>query len=90
APMPENAAESAEMVVTRPSSFHEMRARREDRRISLSDGLWDRMRTGDLPDPEGTDCRALVDGKVSVSPLTAPHTTEHHGSLDDLAASYGD
>jgi 5'-nucleotidase len=25
---------------------------------------------------------------VSVSPLTAPHTTEHHESLDGLAAAY--
>ncbi|MFC4356526.1 5'/3'-nucleotidase SurE [Halobium salinum] len=90
APMPENAAaEPAEMVVTRPSSFHEMRARHEDSRVHLTDGLWGRMKSGDFPDPEGTDCRALVDGKVSVSPLTAPHTTERHEALDDLAADYG-
>jgi 5'-nucleotidase len=90
APMPGDAAgDPPEMVVTRPSSFHEMRARHEAGRIHLSDGLWECMRTGDLPDPEGTDCRALVDGKVSVSPLTAPHTTEHHETLDGLAAAYG-
>ena len=31
---------------------------------------------------------AVVDGAVSVSPLTAPHTTEHHEALDTLAESY--
>jgi 5'-nucleotidase len=48
------------------------------------------MRNGDLPDPEGTDRRAVVEGRVSVSPLTAPHTTMHHDALDALAASYRD
>jgi 5'-nucleotidase len=29
-----------------------------------------------------------MDGAVSVSPLTAPHTTEHHEALDALAETY--
>jgi 5'-nucleotidase len=36
----------------------------------------------------GTDRRAVVNGKISVSPLTAPHTVEHHEHLDDLVATY--
>jgi 5'-nucleotidase len=48
------------------------------------------MAAGDIPDDEGTDRRAVVDGHVSVSPLTAPHTTEHHESLDGLATAYPD
>jgi 5'-nucleotidase len=46
------------------------------------------MREGTLPDPQGTDRRAIVEGRVSISPLTAPHTTEHHEALDALAETY--
>jgi 5'-nucleotidase len=31
-----------------------------------------------------------MDDEVSVSPLTAPHTTEHHEALDALAETYPD
>jgi 5'-nucleotidase len=48
------------------------------------------MAEGDVPDPEGTDRRAVVEGRVSVSPLTAPHTTEGHEALTGLAAGYDD
>jgi 5'-nucleotidase len=48
------------------------------------------MRDDTIPDPEGTDRRAVVDDKVSVSPLTAPHTTRHHEALDALAETYRD
>jgi len=77
-----------EMVVTHPSEVYLMTADREGEDVVLRDRIWERMKTGDIPDPEGTDRRAVVDGKVSVSPLTAPHTTHHHGALDDLAADY--
>jgi len=43
---------------------------------------------GTTQDPEGSDRRAVMEGKVSVSPLTAPHTTEHHETLDALAQTY--
>jgi 5'-nucleotidase len=88
APMP-TAGEPARMTVTEPSTLYDMTADHEDSRIQLHDRVWERMRTGDLPDPEGTDRRAVVDGNVSVSPLTAPHTTEHHEALDALAETYG-
>jgi 5'-nucleotidase len=58
------------------------------RRIRLHDRIWERMRDGTIPDPEGTDRRAIVDGRVSVSPLTAPHSVRHHESLDGLAETY--
>jgi 5'-nucleotidase len=47
------------------------------------------MADGDVPDPAGSDRRAVVEGRVSVSPLTAPHTTTQHGALDGLAETYG-
>ncbi|ELZ24292.1 acid phosphatase SurE/5'-nucleotidase [Halosimplex carlsbadense 2-9-1] len=79
----------AEMAVTYPSEVYQMTATREDNGdIQLQDRIWERMAEGDIPDPEGSDRRAVVDGKVSVSPLTAPHTTEHHDELDALAETY--
>lgn len=79
---------SGEMVVTRPSHGYDMTAARNGETITLHDRMWDRMDSGDVPDPPGTDRRAVVDGHVSVSPLTAPHTTEHHEALDGLAETY--
>jgi 5'-nucleotidase len=80
--------EPADMVVTRPSTMYDMTAEQNGDRIRLTDRVWQRMRDDEIPDPEGTDRRAIVDGQVSVSPLTAPHSTEHHESLDALAETY--
>jgi 5'-nucleotidase len=79
---------AADMEITKPSTAYEMAATKEGDRIRLQDRLWERMRTGDIPDPEGTDRRAVVEGRVSVSPLTAPHTVRHHDALDGLAETY--
>ena len=78
----------APLAVTRPSLQYQMGATHDGDRVTLHDRIWEQMADGDIPDPEGTDRRAVVDGSVSVSPLTAPHTTEHHDALDELAATY--
>lgn len=88
APIPSDGP--APMEITRPTTTYAINAERDGERITLHDPLWDRMREGDVPDPVGTDRRALVEGRVSVSPLTAPHTVEHLDSLDELAATYSD
>ena len=80
--------EPPEMRTARPSTLYEMGATREGDRIQLHDRIWERMATGEIPDPAGTDRRIVMDGDVAVSPLTAPHTTEHHEALDGLAAAY--
>jgi 5'-nucleotidase len=85
-PVPEEA--TGEMVVTRPSRVHMMDAVRDGDQVELQEGIWELMAAGDVPDDEGTDRRAVVDGHVSVSPLTAPHTTEHHEALDGLAEAF--
>jgi len=77
------------MEVTRPSTLYEMDAVREGDAITLRDGVWERMRDGSLPDPPGTDRRAVVEGRVSVSPLPAPHSTEPTAALESIAAAYG-
>ncbi|WP_058366799.1 5'/3'-nucleotidase SurE [Haloparvum sedimenti] len=79
----------ASIEVTEPSTLYEMDAERgENGDVVLHDRIWDHMRAGDIPDPEGTDRRAVVEGRVSVSPLTAPHTVSHHEALDGLAQTY--
>ena len=88
APVPEQSDGAAGMAVTEPSRTYMMGAERDEGEITLHDRIWELMAEGDIPDPEGTDRRAVVDGKVSVSPLTAPHTTEHHEALDALAETF--
>jgi len=78
----------APMCITEPSRVNRMDAVRDGAVIRLKDRIWERMAAGDLTDREGTDRRAVVNGDVSVSPLTAPHTCEHHQALDELATRY--
>jgi 5'-nucleotidase len=78
----------ASMVVTHPSRVCDMNAVREGDSITIRDRIWDRMAEDDLPDAAGSDRRTVMDGDVSVSPLTAPHTTERHDVLDALADAY--
>jgi 5'-nucleotidase len=86
---PLDAPADPEMRITDPSTMYDMTAHPDgDDRLALHDRVWERMRENDLPDPEGTDRRAVVDGHVSVSPLLAPHPTRHHEALDGLAAAY--
>jgi 5'-nucleotidase len=87
-PVPERS--TGEMVVTRPSRVHRLDAVRDGEQVKLQDGIWELMANGEIPGGEGTDRRTVVDGHVSVSPLTAPHTTEHHEALDGLAETYPD
>jgi 5'-nucleotidase len=85
---PEPGPEPAEMRVTEPATDYDMGATRDGETITLHDRMWEHMAANDVPDPEGTDRRAIVDGHVSVSPLTAPHTTHHHEALDALAETF--
>ena len=62
------------------------RARSE--RITFDDPIWGRMTPETVPDEVGTDRRAVVDGEVSVSPLTVPHATNRNESLAELAEAY--
>ncbi len=78
----------APMRVTEPSPEYDMDAVHDGGRVRLVDRMWKRMAEGDLVDPPGTDRRTIVDGAVSVSPLTAPHTVERHDGLDALAETY--
>lgn len=80
---------SAGMSITRPSRVYRMAAHHRGEHVELEDEIWALMAEGTIPDESGTDRRAIVEGNVSVSPLTAPHTVEHNEVLDDLAVEYG-
>ncbi|QAU11842.1 5'/3'-nucleotidase SurE [Halorubrum sp. BOL3-1] len=81
--------ERAPLRVTTPSTWYGMRAERNgDGRVGFSDPIWDLMNDGDLPDPVGADRRAVVDGEVSVSPLSVPHAAEPDAGLDKLVDAY--
>lgn len=86
APDPEDAVTG--MAVTRPSRAYDMTAERDGEWVSLHDRMWERMETESLADDPDTDRRAVIEGNVSVSPLTAPHTTEHHDALDMVVGDY--
>ncbi|WP_121742612.1 5'/3'-nucleotidase SurE [Natronorubrum halophilum] len=85
-PLPDG--EPAPIEITDPSKRYAMDAERDGARIHLTDRVWERMDPETLPDPEGTDRRAVVEGRISVSPLTAPHTTTHAEALTALAKGY--
>jgi 5'-nucleotidase len=78
----------APMEITNPSHVYDIDAEHGEDGVRIVDRIWERMAAGDIADPEGSDRRSVVDGKVSVSPLTAPHTTRHHEALDALAEAY--
>ncbi|OLZ41687.1 5'/3'-nucleotidase SurE [Natrinema saccharevitans] len=80
--------EPAPLEITRPSKRYEMDAERNGAHVTLKDRVWENMNPESLPDPEGTDRRAVVEGRISVSPLTAPHSTNAHEALDALAETY--
>jgi len=90
APAPDAVEGRPPMTVTEPSPLYAMSAAFDGESIRLEDNIWQRMQNGDIPDEDGTDRRAVVDGEISVSPLAAPHSVERHDHLDDLAALYAE
>lgn len=80
----------APMRVTTPSPWYGMEAAHNGNgRVTFSDPIWGKINDNDVPDPVGTDRRAVIDGEVSVSPLSVPHAAESDAGLDELAAAYG-
>ncbi|WP_280585329.1 5'/3'-nucleotidase SurE [Halorubrum sp. Boch-26] len=85
------AVDPAAMRVTTPSEWYGMEASSDGNGgVNISDPIWGRMTPADVPDSIGTDRRAVVDGEVSVSPLSVPHAAEPDAGLDELANRYGD
>lgn len=87
APLPPDEG-SAPMAVTHPSRVYEMGAERDGRTIEINDRIWKQMAEGNIPDPDGSDRRAVFEGSVSVSPLSTPHASVTHDGLDEMARLY--
>jgi 5'-nucleotidase len=86
---PVRADSTGELVMTRPSHIYPLTSERNGDSVDLNNPIWKMLAAGDIPDPDGTDRRAIVENKISVSPLTAPHTSERNEALEDLIESFG-
>lgn len=74
------------VAVTRPTTVYEMDAALEDGRFELTNRLWQQMANRDIPDPPGTDRHALLERKVSVSPLEVPYEVRDESAVRETIA----
>jgi len=74
----------AGLSITRPTEVYDMHARLEDGNYRLHNPLWAGMAAGNIPDPGGTDRRALLDDRVSLSPLSLPYDPTDDAVLERL------
>ncbi len=85
-PLP--AEQPAPVELTCPSKRYEMGAKNNGDSITLVDRIWKTMNPETIPDPPGTDRRAVVEGRISISPLSAPNSIAHPVALESLVESY--
>jgi len=79
---------TAPVRLTEPSPIYDLDAERDGDRIELTDRIWGRLFDGEVPDPVGYDRRAVLDGEVSVSPLSIAPSNGSNGTLETLLAEY--
>jgi 5'-nucleotidase len=65
--------ESDGYALTRPTEVYEMDAACENGQFQLTNRLWQQMANRDIPDPPDTDRHALLEDRVSISPLRVPY-----------------
>ncbi|WP_276258853.1 5'/3'-nucleotidase SurE [Haloglomus litoreum] len=80
----------AGVAVTRPTPQYDMHADLADGRFALHNPLHAGMAEGDIPDDEGTDRRALLEDRVSISPLTLPRHGIDASVFDRLDEVFAD
>lgn len=85
-PRPDRAI--AGLSVTHPTQVYDMHADLADGRFSLHNPLWADFAAGEIPDGAGTDRRALLDDRVSVSPLSVPRSSIDEASREALAGVF--
>jgi len=79
----------AGLAVTRPTEEYDMHARLEDGRYRMHNPLWAGMAAGEIPDPEGTDRRALLEDHASLSPLSLPYAPTDDAVLERFGSLFG-
>ncbi len=91
APIPSSVSDEVDLApleLTRPSKRYEMDAVRTDDGLVVTDRVWEEMDPSIIPDPEGTDRRAVAEGRISVTPLTVPHSVTDAETLLDLVDGF--
>lgn len=79
---------NGELEITTPSHIYELTSNREGDEIEVYNPIWEKLENDDIPDPDGTDRRAIFENRISVSPLEAPHSSQQSEKITDLAAQY--
>jgi len=74
------------LSVTHPTPAYDMGGALTGEGFRLHNPLWAEMADREVPDDEGTDRRELLDGRVSVSPLSLRSTGA--GEFDDLTGVF--
>jgi len=87
-PLTENA--TGEMRLTYPSEVYELYSDQDGSEIHIENSIWEKLDRGTIPDPAGTDRRAILEDCISVSPLTVTQTIEDHAALEKLVADFSD
>ncbi|WP_247002539.1 5'/3'-nucleotidase SurE [Halosolutus gelatinilyticus] len=80
--------ETTGVELTRPSTVYEMDGSFENGEFRLHNRLWEQMAEGSIPDEPGTDRRAILEGRISISPLSVPYRSTSHESLERFVGEY--
>jgi len=79
---------TGEMRLTYPSEVYELYSTQEESTVRIENSIWEKMDAGTIPDPDGTDRRAVLESAISVSPLRATQAVEAVPTLEELVAGY--
>ncbi|MEF8821800.1 MAG: 5'/3'-nucleotidase SurE [Halovenus sp.] len=79
---------TGEMRLTYPSEVYELYSEQDESEIRIQNSIWEKLDRGSIPDPEGTDRRAILENCISVSPLTVTQAIEENSALDGLVAEF--
>lgn len=77
-----------DMTITHPSDHYDMMAVREGNEITIRDRTWDEFDDGPVEETTETDRGAIAQGRVSISPLCAPHGITPVDDLTAIASGY--
>ncbi len=76
------------MEITQPSNVYELSSTHDGNSVTLQNPIWEKLDSGEIPDPDGTDRRAILNGNVSVSPLAGSHAVQSHDGMTALATEF--
>ncbi len=86
--VPLGAPDPLRLRVTTPSPHHPLTVEENGDELQIRDGTWDLMASGEWEEESETDRGAILDGAVSVTPLTAHHERLELPSIESLLGAY--